>query len=188
MGERCRCAHRHIGRVEIDQIARFSAVQHIAEIADAQFDIAQRSAHQPQILRVADQRILVVAEWCVELPLAIKPIQPIVTGTIEENRARRALDLAALRKIGLTIPVAHLKEIVWVEPVAVMPAQGSDQRFDIIADHFVADHQFGIVIAEHRPIAQQPVVEEVEKERPAADERLVVTAKTRRQTTRQFRD
>jgi len=30
------------------------------------------------------------------------------------------------------------------------------------------------------------VVEEMEKERPATNERLVVAAKTRRQTTRQF--
>jgi hypothetical protein len=163
-------------------------LQHIAEITNAQFDIAQRGAHQAQVRRVADQWILVVAERRIELPLAVEAIQPVVAGAVEENRACSALDLAALRKIGLTIPVPHLQEIVRVEPMTVMPAQGSDQRFDIIADHFVADHQFRIVIAEHRPITQQPVVEEVEKERPAADERLVVTAKTRRQTTRQFRD
>ena len=58
-----------------------------------------------------------------------------------------------------------------------MLLERGDQRLDIVADDLVAQHQLAVVIAQHRAMAQPAGIVQMEEQRRAADERLVVAPK-----------
>ena len=68
-----------------------------------------------------------------------------------------------------------------------MLLQRRDQRRDVVADDLVAQDQLGVIIAQHRAIAQPAGVVEMKKQRCAADERFVVALEVARQPLLQLR-
>lgn len=127
------------------------------------------------------------SQWCIELTLIIEPVEPIIAGTIEENRAGRARNEWALMKAGLTIPAPdHIKELA-IRHIRFKRLKLGKQIIEVIAHRTIAVDQFRIKIAEHPAITQVALIPQKEEERAATNKWLMVAGKVRGEARCEFR-
>jgi len=126
-----RClTERHVGRVEVDEVARSRTADALAEVSHTQLDSLQGLGRRSQILFVADGGILVAAVGDVEFSFAVDSEEAVVTGLVHEDQVGGAAQAAGqpLAANGVVV----LGAIFGGSILALMHRQRPDQPLDIV--------------------------------------------------------
>src|SRR5262249_38103212 len=96
-------AQRIVWRIEVEEIFRSRKINDPPKVAQLDFDTLQSCVRCAQHVFVKHPRFCVASDWDIELAFAIHAIEPVVTGAVQIDRARRSFYVAKLNLLPVEI-------------------------------------------------------------------------------------